>query len=173
MLTPLINTSDIQAFEAMSSNIDFDKKLRPHVIDAQEFDVRPLLGEQLWIELISDVSAFSDLWLPFEYSYKGKNYQHPGLKSVVVMFTVARYRGDANNHETAFGSVQKTNPFSEPISEKTIARRMASARSGAEVYWTRVRDYLNRHASDYPNWNCARKSRLTGNGLRFKKASRF
>lgn len=172
-MTLLIQVSDITGLESFSANTEFTKKVRPHIIDAQEFDVRPLLGEALYIDVCANVADYTDLLDEKTYLYKGKTYQHPGLKAVIVMYFKARYTQEANFHDTAYGVKFKSNDYSTDVPEKAIARRAQREMSGAEAYWVRVRDYLNRFDEDYPLWkNSCAKPALTGNGLRIKKASR-
>ena len=171
-MTTLINISDIQAVESISSNLNVNKKLNPHILDAQECDVRPLLGEEFWIDIVDNLSDYDDLWLEHTYTHAGHTYRHPGLKYVLIMYTYARYKDDAQMHDTAHGVVMKTTEFSTPVSDKAIARAGAKARSSAQVYWSRVKQYLDRKYQDYPLWHgTAVKS--TGNGLKIKKVSKF
>lgn len=172
----LITLSDISAVESMSSNIDFNKKLRPHILDAQELDIRPFVGEEFWIAIYDEITdggtEFDDLWNGSTYQHQGRTHRHCGLKHVLVMFTVARYKPSAMVHDTPFGLVNKTTPYSNPVSDKTVAREEAKARSAAEAYWLQVRSFLVRNRSDYPLFKCSHKQ-LTGNGLKFKKASKY
>lgn len=169
-MTELITLADIQALESVSSNINVAKKIKPHVLDAQEFDVRTLVGEELWIDIQENPNDYTEVLEETTYDHAGHRYQHPGLKAVIVMYAYARYKGDANSHDTPFGVVTKTNEHSTPVSDKTLARAEAKAKAGAEVYWTRVRDFLCRKSSEYPLWKGQSRT-LTGNGLRIKKAS--
>lgn len=169
-MTPLVTLADIQAYESISSNLNEAKKLTPHILDAQEFDVRPLVGEEFWIAISSNTASYGAVWNETIYSHGGHTYQHPGLKAVIIMFAYARYKSEANSHDTPFGVVQKNNQYSTPVSDKTLARAEARAKAGAEVYFARVRDYLNRKSAQYPLWECAGKRKLTGNGLKIKKS---
>jgi hypothetical protein len=171
-MTTLITLSDIEAIESISVNVDFNKKLRPHVFKAQEFEVRPLIGEEFWIYITANVATLGDLLNEKTYSYNNKTYQHPGLKAVIIMYTLARYKSTIGIHDTAFGLVQKTNQYSEPVSDKLVARESAKETAGAEVYWLRVRDYLDRNKATYPLWKSCNSVKLTGNGLRIRKASK-
>jgi len=170
-MTALVTLSDIQAIESISSNVNFSKKVLPHILDAQEFDVRPLVGEELWVEIAASPGDFTDLMSETTYTHGGHTYQHPGLKNVIVMYAVARYKAEINMHDTAHGLVVKNTDYSNPVSDRAVARAEAKAKAGAEVYWTRVRDYLCRKSSSYPLWRGS-ATQLTGNGLRIRKVSK-
>ncbi len=173
MTTLLITTADIAAIESISLNTDFNKKIRPHIVKAQELDVRPLIGETFWLAIVANPATYANLLAPFQYTYNGKLREHPGLKSVIIEYTLARYKSDANIHDTPFGLMQKENPYSSPVSDKKIARAEAKMISGAEAYWVRVRAYLNRNKSTYPLWEgCSRAKRTTGSGIEILKVSR-
>jgi hypothetical protein len=51
--------------------------------------------------------------------------------------------------------VIKRNDYSEPISEKTLARKVTNARSSAKAYLNDVFKYLNLRYEDYPLWKAA------------------
>ena len=167
-MTVLITESDIAAYKAISANINATKKLFPYVIEAQQFDLKELIGDAFYLDLVNDfngspsLSVYSDLWNGCEWTYAGITYRHEGLKSVLVYFSYARYAMNANEEETAFGIVNKTDQYSSRVSEKTILRKVDSARAGAMAYFTDVKKFLNDNSTDYPLWvRCCKKD--TGN----------
>lgn len=175
-MTPLITLNDLVARHGVSSNTDFNKIIRRHVIDAQELDLRPLLGEHFYIDVLSNWAETADLWADLvngsTYEYKGKNYQQPGLKYVVELLTMARYKGTAPIQDTPSGLVFKNNEYSERVDAKILAREEARSRANAEAYFVRVREYLDRNENLYENWKCTRTP-LTGNGLRIIKSEKY
>jgi len=170
-MTNLITITDIQAFKPMSVNIDVSKKLTTFIREAQEFDLRPLLGDEFYLAIVSDFEAspslqvYGDLFNGVTYIYGGHTYQHDGLKSVLVYYAYSRYLNNAQTNQTAFGVVEKVNEHSNPISEKTLSRQVGQAISGAKAYEQRVIDYLVRNESTYPLWKCFKTNKKTG-GIR-------
>lgn len=176
-MTPLITINDISALEEISANVNFNKKVRPAILNAQEYDVRPLVGEQFWVKLsvsaANNVTVYPDLWNEKTYTYQGEEYQHPGLKAVIVQYAYARYIATANNHHTAFGIVAKTDGslgpnFSTQTSSAEISRLVKMARADAEMCWGRVKSYLERFREQYPLYKCAGAA-MTHNGVRINK----
>lgn len=169
----LITQADIEALESFSTNTNFEKKVRPHINKAQQFDVRPLVGEEFWIAIVQNPSAFSDLLNEKIYTYNNHTYQHPGLKSVIVEYAYSRYKGEANTEDTPYGVQIKRNDYSDPVSETTISRQQKNAVAAAEVYWRRVEEYLDRLKATYPLWrmSCDDAKRQTGNGTRIRKVT--
>ncbi|MFA9276669.1 MAG: hypothetical protein ACEQR4_02310 [Rhodoluna sp.] len=60
----------------------------------------------------------------------------------MAYYTYSRYLMDSGVNSTPYGIVQKTNDYSQPTSEKTIARKISQAQSGAKAYWERVQQYI-------------------------------
>ena len=168
MSSLLISLTDFDGFKNITSNINTVKRLDPYIREAQEFDLRRFLGEELYIDLIDDLDAspsletYGDLVTGSTYTKDGITYQHDGLKPVLVYFTYARYLENAGVASTNFGVVQKKNEFSDPIDEKRTGRLISQARSGAIVYQARVERYLNDHSTDFPLWNCSAGKIRTG-----------
>jgi hypothetical protein len=157
-MTPLITLTDIRSIKSISLNLNQDKELVPNIIEAQEYDLRPILGDNFFLDLVDDLTAspslvlYSDLWNGSEYTYGGERYKHEGIKTVLAYHAYARYLSGANIQSTATGFVHKTNQYSERVDDKSISRLIAQARSAAQVSESRVREFLNRNSSDYPLW---------------------
>lgn len=154
----LIRIEDIQAIKPISGNLDINKKLNPYIREAQEFDITKFLGDEFYIALEEDFAAqpslatYADLFNGCEYQYDGRTYRHRGIKAMLIEFAYARYKSNAQVNDTAFGTVVKTTPDSQPASEKSIARQVDNALSAAYKYQSDVYDYLCRKSSDYPLW---------------------
>jgi hypothetical protein len=171
-MTLLISLSDFTPYKAISANINVTKKLEPYILEAQEFDLRPLLGDELYNAIVEDFEAspslqnYGDLFSGSEWDCGSHTYKHNGLIPVLCYFAYARYKLNSNVEDTAFGTVVKRNIESEPVSEKTIARQADQARSGAMAYWQKVEHFLNDNSTDYPLWvnGCKpkRRTRISG-----------
>jgi hypothetical protein len=184
-MTLLISISDFTPYKAISSNINVAKKLEPYILEAQVFDLKSLLGDELYNAVVEDfeaspsLSTYSDLFSGSSWTISGHTYKHEGLIPILCYFSYARYKLNSNTEDTAYGTVIKRNNESEPVSEKTIARQADQARSGAMAYWNQVLKFLNDNSIDYPLWlnSCNKKSgriRITGvdNQVSYKKIDR-
>jgi hypothetical protein len=167
----LISLTDIQEYKPISSNIDATKKLNPFIKEAQQFDLRPILGDEFYLDLVADIEAspsltkYADLWNGNTFTVGSDTYENAGLKVVLVYYAYARYLNRANTNQTAFSVVQKNNPNSESISEAALARLVGQATSGAKDYEARIKFYLDNNASLYPLYTCQNDNRRTG-GIR-------
>ena len=158
----LLSLDDIQSFKSLSSSINEAKALLPFVQEAEEFDIVPFLGQELFNALKTDFEAspslatYADLFNGSTYTYSDRSYTHQGIKAVLAYYSYARYVANSNTVSTKYGLVVKENEFSSPVSEKTLARRISQAQSGAAVYQERVRLYLIHHVDDFPLWHGSR-----------------
>ena len=172
--TLLIGLTDFQDHKGITSNVNTFKDLEPHILEAQEFDLRPMLGESFYISLLDDFEAspslndYEDLFNGERYTYNGNQYEHGGIKAVLVYHAYARYIGGSQVQSTPTGFVKKTTQYSESASDKTIARMISQARSGGQAHWDRVKCYLERNSKDYPLFKCGNKTRYKG-GIKLKR----
>lgn len=151
-MTPLITITDIRAVKSISLNTNEIAQLTPCILEAQDFDLRPLLGDEFYFAVADDLESYSDLFNGSTYTYNGNSYAHDGLKGILIYASYARYVANSNVIATATGFVNKTNQFSESVSEKTISRLIEQSRSAQQVITNRVLDYLNRNKAIYPLW---------------------
>lgn len=168
MATYLITLSDIQTLKPISANVNETKALKPFILEAQEFDLRPFLGDAFYLALIDDfnaspsLSTYSDLFNGVTYTYGSDTYQHDGLKAMLIYYAYARYLNNSQSTVTPNGVVSKLNDNSEKISDRALSRLVNQATSGAKVYENRVYDYLTRKSSTYPLWECYKSNKRTG-----------
>lgn len=161
----LITESDFAPYKVISANLNATKKLLPYVVDAQQLDLKELIGSAFYLALYKDVTnspalqIYRGLWEGSEWVCNNKTYRHEGLKTVLVHFSYARYIMNSGQEETAFGVVVKKEENSEPISEKTLLRKIDNANSAAFAYFKDVEMFLNDNCADYPLWNCVCEKR--------------
>lgn len=173
-MSQLIKLSDIQEFKGISSNINSVKDLIPHILEAQEFDLRPFMGESFYLDLLDDfdnspsLNDYSVLFNGKRYTYNGEKYEFQGLKAVLIYHAYARYLSDGGSTSTPTGRVNKSNQYSEKVSDKTYTRLIQQARSGAMAHQERVLSYLNRNQSQYPLFKCSGGKKYK-NGVIIKK----
>lgn len=173
-MNPVITVTDIKKYKGITSNLNVEKDLIPHIIEAQEFDIVPMLGQSFWLDIYDDyfsspsLQKYSDLFNGCRYTVNGETFENPGLEAVIVYHAYARYVAKGNSISTPFGMVQKQNQYSEPLSEKAIQRISEQSRSGAMVYQNRVLRYLNEKSSDYPLFKCSNAKKYRA-GIKIKR----
>lgn len=165
----LVSLSDFGDFKQITSNLNAGIKLNPAIREAQEFDLRPLMGTEFYLALCDDFEASPSL-SEYEDLFNGSRYtrgdvlcEHNGIKAVLIYYAYARYLATSMVNSTPFGLVQKTNVNeSTAVSEKTLSRLVQQARSGAESYWSRVNKFLLDNITDYPLYRCPKKPKSGG-----------
>jgi len=156
----------------LSNNIDFDKDLQQHILDAMEFDLQKFMGESFYLDFLSKFgtlpSPIDDLWEGVEYTENGKQYRHQGLKAVLVYHSYARYLPDSDIFSTPFGMVHNNNDHSVRVSDKKLSNRVSEARTMAGSHESHVVDYINRNSELFPLFNCKDPSTGRKAGVRIR-----
>ena len=166
--TKLISLTDIQELKGISSNVNIVKQLNPFIIEAQEMELRPFLGDEFYLALLADAPTFAnygDLFNGVDYTYNGHQYRNDGIKPMLIYYAYARYLNNAQAIITPNGVVSKNFNDSTPTSDKNVAKLVNQAFSGGKIYENRVLDYLVRNSEDYPLYKCINSTKRTG-GLR-------
>lgn len=156
MTTKLISASDFNPYKTLSINVNAVKKVDPFILEAQEFDLKNLMGDSFYYDLIKDfnnspsLSKYYDLFNGSTYICDGNEIYQSGIKAVLIYLSYSRYVAVSNIEATAFGTVHKKEEFSEPVSESTIKRLKDQAYSGALEYWQGVEKFIKSNFNDYP-----------------------
>jgi hypothetical protein len=151
----LLLVTDFATYKELSVNIDDTTRINPYILQAQQFDLKPLVGEVFYKDILDNpTSAENTLLLNGgAYSYQNKNYEFSGLKIVLAYYAYARIIENQNIHVTRFGVVFKNNAdVSERVDEKTLQRLILQTRNQARAYWDECHLFLNRKSISYPLW---------------------
>jgi hypothetical protein len=173
-MNPLITLQDIREIKSISLNLNSNKELDPHILEAQDFDLRPLMGDNFFLDFLEDfedspsLSQYSDLWNGCTYTFQNEKFKHEGLKAVLAYHSFARYTSEANIQSTPTGFVHKTNQYSEKVEDKAISRKVAQARSAAQICEGRVIDYICRHKSLYPLYKGNNQTKKYSSGMKIR-----
>jgi len=136
-----------------ADNIDFNT----HINNAQYLDVKPLLGDRLYHDILRDVAAtangsYPDLLDGVDYTDSGYNYTNPGLKKVLIYYTAARYRIAGQEIDTAAGwQIPEVQGMQNPSHHKD-QQMYKYYKKTADEYWQEVKKYLNRKSDSYTLW---------------------
>lgn len=169
----LITKEDFEGVRHISKNIDFTQRVLPYAKEAQNFDLRPYLGDALFYDLMKNqtLEKYQDLLNGKEYQdTNGNTIWFDGIKEALAYYAMARFRGNQQISDTNFSVVIKTNEFSEPVSDKTIVRTATELKSAANALMYDVVKYIKTNISNYPLYettDCCKpagvnKMRITG-----------
>jgi hypothetical protein len=160
----LISKSDFLTYKLVSRAVT-DVRIDTYIQEAQFTDLRCLMGDRLYYDVLTNESDYADLIDGSEFTAKdGIVKDHYGLKAVLVYLSWARYSMFGSVQDTAFGSVTKTNEWSQPESQSSKRDRRDQAMQVANTHWAMVREYLD--VSAIPAWEAHSKcgSSKCGNG---------
>jgi hypothetical protein len=182
LLVSIADFTDLGILFPVNTSIDLMKR---YIIEAQDFDIKPVLGELLYYDILanSDDDKYVDLLAgDIDYTYLNHNYTYTGgLKDAICSYAYARYLPYANKKNTEFGIVMKRNENSDHVSTKDIQLQMNDAKSAGFGYLENVKTYLTRKnqitPGTYPLWRFGGTPPLfgidgcndKGSGMRFTK----
>lgn len=110
----LIDKAEIIKHREISKAVR-DDKINPHITDAEELDLAPLLGELLYNAIATTPGDHAELLEGGAYAVDGVTYTQPGLNKVLAIFAYSRYILFGSFTDTAFGFVEKSNQDSQPV----------------------------------------------------------
>lgn len=163
----LISLEDFEPYKGITGNLPAIKVLQPHILLAQQIDVEPILGTPFIVDILNNISTskYQDLLNGKDYTNENGDVTYfQGLRAVIVMYSYSRYILNKNVNDTAFGMVQKTNEFSQSVSESTIVRLARNAESQAKFYEKQLVDFLNENEATYTLWKSC-KTKENGRGF--------
>jgi len=162
----LITREEIRDYTQISKTFS-DDMLNDTIIQVQLNEIRPLLGDELFNDLMSNASEHEDLLNGSTYTYNSVTYTNYGLKAVLSYYIYAYsvMFGDVIN--TPFGSVQKLNNLSEPVPNDIRKSMFTINKQSAYNVWLSVKDFLVR--TDYPKYNTNRFCQKTKTNFNIRK----
>lgn len=133
---------------------NFDALMNTHILHAQLYDVRPVIGEAFYADMvINDTDPeYEKLLDGDEYTYNGKVYFFQGIKKAIVHYAYSRYALRGSVQDTASGLVKKANPSSETLDIKEYTKESEYHKNLAVAVMNEVVLFLKRNADDYPEW---------------------
>ena len=136
----LINKSDVENHFQVAIGRS-EKEFNKFIQQAQMFDLKPLMDEPFYNELLADPTneEYKDL---IDGSVFG-DYRHEGLKAVLAYFTYGLYIFKGGIVDTSFGHVVKQSGQSDPVDYKERRDWYYEYRAQANVLWEGVKRFLN------------------------------
>lgn len=149
-MQPLITRDDIAKYRQIAKTSNSDK-LNESILDAQLLDLKPLLGEKLFDNIIASPQNHSELLDGGVYTYDSIDYNNYGLKMALAYYAYARYVMFSHVTDTSYAVVEKRNSESQPITPDTKKSIFNTNREMAAKVWNNVKIYLQRKS--YPDFN--------------------
>lgn len=165
MAVYLIDRTDWNTYKKkLGANVDFDADVKPIILEAQFHDLRPLLTQDFYDEVIAVAETSADSG---NLSLVNYNLLLPYLKPALVYFAYARYIQAAQLHDSRYGQVMKKNPYSENVSPAAIDRQARNNRSMAVDHFSIAKDFLEENLSNYTTYRDAVEAPQKRTSVRF------
>lgn len=127
----------------MSVHIDKDK-MDSFIREAENMDLKPVMGDSLLYAVRRDSSAFPALLNGGMYeSASGEVKTFEGLKTALAYFTFARFVRNGDGNVTRVGFTVKDNEHSTRASESEKERAYNDARAIAERYLRECMEFVS------------------------------
>ncbi len=159
----LLNRTDVEKYFQVAIGRN-DKDFNKFIQQAQMFDLRNLLPEKFFYDMIKnkDEASYQKLINGGEYTYEDYPYQHEGIKGVLAHFIYGTYLFKGGITDTSFGQVIKQTPHSDPVDFKERKDWYYKHREHAGVLFEDVKNYLDRNKEQFPIWEeCTTVKRIS------------
>lgn len=132
-----------------------DADFNAYIDQAQEFDLKPLLTEDFYFDLLDKRAdpEYVKLINGGDYQYNNRTYRFQGIGAVLSYFSFARFKLNSSAVSTSHGFVVKQTPNSEPLSLQERKNDYYEKQREANLIMVDVVKYIERNISDYPSWN--------------------
>jgi hypothetical protein len=156
---PLISQDDVKKFFSLAEIPD--GRFDPHILRAQELDLKPVLNDALYYDFITKVDDTNDdmyadyqtLLLGGAYIYDGQTIEFPGIKPMLCSYAMARFLPANPINITRYGVVTKVNPQSAPVDPAALRLLVNQINSDGLAYQTQVTKFLSQNVATYPLYN--------------------
>lgn len=167
----LVTKNDIANHREISRSVR-DDKINPYIEDAELLDLKPLLGNALYFDLVKNKTdqKYQELLEPKEFTIDSETFKHVGLKKILSIFVDARYKLFGSFTDTGYGLREKNHQDSTAVSSDSKKELYKKNRQIAFQYFSDVKKFLDENSSTYPLWKkeCSKK---IGSGIKFSKIS--
>lgn len=132
-------------------------RYEPYCLEAQDQDLRPILGDGLFYDLMNEFydtgddmyTAYQELINGKAYSYNGQTIYFDGIKPMLGYFTLARLIQNHSTNITRFGVVTKVTQQSQPVDAQTVRQVVNELRSNAQTYINQAKQFLLHNQTTY------------------------
>lgn len=149
----LVSLTDLKEYRALG-NIP-EKRAYTFIQEAQENDLRPILGDPLYKDFMDNLTQtkYIELLNGKAYTVSGYTIDFPGVKPMLCYFALARIVANNQVNITSYGVVQKSVEQSEQVEPAMVKMQVTELRSVAISYQNRLIEFLRESQTTYPLYN--------------------
>lgn len=165
MQTYLITTDEAGKLTRGMSVYVASDKIESYIREAENMDVRPALGDELFLDIKAEPNKYQLLLSGGEYDAKcGGKRMLVGLKSALAYYSYARLVKNGDGNVTRFGYVNKDDEYSSRPEFREKLQAYNDAFDVASRYMKECMDYLNENRDKFPLF---RKGKIKTNGTTY------
>jgi len=171
----LIEASDIRPYAQISILLKQEDQLHPYILSAQNLDIKPVLGNAFWTDLLTNrtLEKYKALLDGGTYTKDGETLSYAGLKAAIASYAYARYVIGKNVQDTPFGMQVKESDYSSQPSQKLLAQNSSNHSMAGQQYLAEVIDFLNENLTTYDKFNSCKADKSKSKGtIRMTGASK-
>ena len=140
------------------------------IAEAQRMDVRPALGDGLYLKLIESEAPEGPYAVVLDggaYTGScGKRKLVTGVKTALAYYVLARLVRDGNIHPSTYGAVVKDSDYSTEPEQDERSRQYRELFSQADKYMAESVEYIRANRQSFPEYDC--QGKMTSNRTTFK-----
>jgi hypothetical protein len=150
----ILTATEIKNYKDIGNKID-ENKINGVIEQAQLIDVKSLLGDRFYFDLLNNLN--NTIYLPLldgcSFTYFGITYTHDGIKALLADYFMAKYVLSINTNFTPFGATTKSPIDGELADRNTLKDISTQQLQMAGARWELVKLYLNANFLTFPEWH--------------------
>lgn len=159
--------SEVGVYARPVSNHVDTEKINAYIAEAEDMDVRPSLGDALYMDIASDKEKYELLLNGGSYESRcGLTKYFSGLRKAIAYYAFARTVKNIELNVTAFGLSYKEDDYSSRPSLKEKIMAYNDAFSVGDRYMKECVEYLNAKKDMYPLYKGVGNVAATRNKIR-------
>lgn len=169
MIDTIVERQHFEPFKHIAEGVSDTKMLKPFILEAQQMDIMPRLGNSFWYDIIQNKNSdkYKKLLEGGTYIVEDKTLYFMGLYAAIVYFTYSRYIIGRQATDTPTGMVQKlSGAESKPADPSILMRNSASAKAVGQQYLNEAIEFIEKNEQTYPLYfdgvTSLKKSKRTG-----------
>lgn len=155
----IITPDDVKnSTRPIARNID-DKRIAVFIDEVEQMDLRPIIGDKLFIEITDPKNRqkFEILLKGGEYTTKSGDVRFfKGLKSALNYYVYARFTKNNNIVVARNANLKKDGEYSSSVTPKEVLDSYADAFLVADSYLKDVVSYISENKELFPSYNKGR-----------------
>lgn len=149
----ILTATEIKNYKDIGNKID-ENKINSIIEQAQLIDIKALLGDRFYFDLINNLSnpIYQPLLDGSSFTYFDINYTHDGIKALLADYFMSKYVLSINTNFTPFGATVKT-PQDGEIADRNSLKDISTQQNQlAGARWEIIKLFLIANTLIFPEW---------------------